>query len=148
MARAQICTRPIYLLCSSPCADTNVPNLMNGLFILFCLGCERCLGFFILDKPEGVRGVFDMIYTRFRVCPLYIIYDRACLLGQSIYIREPAYVQFANFCVDCWHIFGHINCGTMCHHKHHTVPLTGLNTQLMEQTKSGCVAPLRARASG
>jgi hypothetical protein len=114
-------------------ADVNAIKLTNGLFLVFCLRSKKCLGFFVLVKPEGVGAVRDMIFARFKKCPYMIVYDRGCLLAHSMLIREPAFVKHCRFSVDSWHIYGHINCGTVCHPKHYGMDLSKINTQLMEQ---------------
>ncbi len=89
--------------CSTLCSlKQPQANWTHGLFIIMC-GCKRkrMLGFFLMERHESVRTVFEFVYRHFKVAPRVIVYDNgtpvllACVSANRDHRRtNPVFVTF------------------------------------------------------
>jgi hypothetical protein len=70
---------------------------------------------FIMPRFEGPSMAFELIFTRFRKCPLVIIYDNACNLQKYCLRREISFFADTRFWVDRLHWADHTQCGVGYH---------------------------------
>jgi hypothetical protein len=107
-------------------------QLKLGLFVVFCLDCQRCLGFSMMRHAKSPRTVMEFINTRFPVAPQLIVYDNACNAAQFALNRVPEFVKHTEWRVDAVHWPNHTTCAASYNIKAYTA-LAGMNSQRAEQ---------------
>jgi len=114
-----------------------------GVCLCFC-GHSVCLGFKLLVRSEGPSTIFELVATRFKMAPRWIIYDNACNAHNFCIKRLPRFFSNTRFFVDRLHWFNHSGCGRgYCLNDLKQdiqvapgVTLKELNTQICEQCNS------------
>lgn len=81
-----------------------------GIFKLFCMHCERQVGFHVQKWDESVRTPFEIIFTRWLTAPKILCYDNSCNLSNFCLSREPLWFSKSRFIIDRLHYNGHKNC--------------------------------------
>jgi hypothetical protein len=98
----------------------------------FCAKHKICLGFAVLTEPESEKSVFDMLWTRFRIPPDFVIYDNGCNLSEFGLNREPEFMKLLLALVDGLHYKGHTNCSKAFDSRIYDL-YKHINTMLAEQ---------------
>ena len=99
-----------------------------------------CLGWHVIKKAEGRDDVFSALFTFFKQCPRYIIYDFACAAGAYSLFRQYNFFKDALFLTDRLHAQQHNACSPATHTSNwaNSIPeLARLNTQVAESGNSG-----------
>jgi hypothetical protein len=89
-------------------------GLTEGLMVLTCPH-GICIGFQILCRHEGPRVAFELIYTRFKEAPAYIVYDN---------VRFGWVVGGCTLCLSLGPVASHWALLSLTHSSTHLHPLT------------------------
>ena len=107
-------------------------RLTPGLFWIYCLECGVCIGFFVMDRAESPRTLFDVLFTRWERPPEVVVYDNSCH-GQAFALnRESEWSKSMQWAVDAMHFKGHKGCAHSYDIKRFPL-LSDLNSQRCEQ---------------
>lgn len=107
-----------------------------GTLYFFCVVHQKCIGFVILDKPESLRIVTQVLLTRFSKLPEYMIYDNGCNLHDYIINRYPNELANSRIFVDGFHFNSHKNCAHSYDSGSYPDLMQDINTSLAEQKNS------------
>lgn len=88
----------------------NTAVLMPGVLLIWCRECQRCVHFATMRDAESPATVFEVLFTRWQVAPLTVVYDNACNLHNYCLNREPLFFQNTRFLCDEPHWKGHKHC--------------------------------------
>ncbi|XP_050406170.1 uncharacterized protein LOC126827514 isoform X2 [Patella vulgata] len=111
------------------------PSLLPGVFTLFCPH-GICYGFQVMPNNESPKIPFNILKTRFKKAPRFVIYDNACALHSYCLNREPEFFKETIFLVDRLHWDNHSGCS--CGYRLNLYPeLKNLNSQINEQANAG-----------
>ncbi|KAG1666639.1 hypothetical protein FOA52_005849 [Chlamydomonas sp. UWO 241] len=94
-----------------PCTKHKLSHagLTPGLFILFCAHGFMQI-YSIMDRCEGPKTLFDLLYHRMEKAPKMLVYDNDCNACRSFMRRQPAFFAPMRFMIDRMHAFGHVAC--------------------------------------
>lgn len=107
-----------------------------GIFKIFCLDCQRQVGFHVQKWSESCRTPFEIIRSRWLFAPSLICYDNACNFSNYALAREPEWFGSSKFIIDYLHSKGHVRCSPAHSPYVHDNLLRSLNTQQCEQSNS------------
>jgi hypothetical protein len=83
-----------------------------GVVLFWCAAHRICLGYIILRSAESCDVVFEVLTTRFRKMPKYVIYDNGCNLFEYCHNRAPTLFKATTFVSDAFHWVNHSNCAS------------------------------------
>ena len=116
-----------------PTKRSHTPGILSG----YCMHGFMLFHTFLQDAESPV-GVFRILYERFDVAPLFIVYDNACHLHRACISREPVFFRNTLFLVDRLHWGNHKNCSpSYSCNIYGAHPIIGsINTEVAEQAHS------------
>ena len=111
-------------------------TLTEGVCTVYC-SHGICHGFQLLQSHESPRTVFDILLTKFKEMPSFIIYDNSCNLHVFCMRREPSRFAKTKFLVDRLHAPGH-RCSVGYHMKTYKddEKIKNINSVLVEQSNA------------
>ena len=106
--------------------------LTPGLFLIYCLDCENCVGFVAMRDAESPRTLFEAIYIHWPTPPAVVVYDNSCHAMTYALNREPEWFKSVVWIIDAMHFLGHTGCAH-CFNIKQQPRLLRLNSQICEQ---------------
>lgn len=110
-------------------------RLTPGLFFVYCLDCNNCVGFVAMPDAESPRTLFEVIYVHWPTQPEVVVYDNSCHAMTYALNREPEWFKSVVWIIDATHFPGHTGCAHSFNIKRHPT-LAKLNSQICEQRVS------------
>lgn len=107
-----------------------------GIFKIFCMQCQRQIGFHVQKWAESCRTPFEIIRSRWTEAPELICYDNACNLCNYFMSREPMWSSKTKLIIDKLHVRGHCTCSPAHDPYVNHLLLEGLGTQRCEQSNA------------
>ena len=84
--------------------------LNPGLFLIYCLDCENCVGFAAMRGAESTRTLFEAISIHWLTPPAVVVYDNSCHAMTYALNREPEWFKSVMWIIDAMHFLGHTGC--------------------------------------
>ena len=107
-------------------------RLTPGLFFVYCLDCQKCVGFVAMKDAGSPRTLFEAVYVHWPEPPEVVVYDNSCHAMTYALNREPAWFKDVQWVIDATHFPGHTGCAYAFDIKRQPC-LLRLNSQICEQ---------------
>jgi len=85
-------------------------SLLPGVFIIYCEGCQRALGFQAMPHAESPESPFELLLTRWQTPPDVFVCDNACKVSEYALNREPQHFANMQLKIDSHHASNHRHC--------------------------------------